>query len=105
MRVIHLDLEWVQVHTTGLVKPDDPDAKIKLQAAEALRGVSGLVFGAHGNRFATELGRRDYVMGDIWKNKPPISLALDKPASDEIASLQALARSSPPSGAKGNDVH
>merc|ERR1719471_1479967 len=23
-----IDLEWVQVHPTGLVKPDDPDAKI-----------------------------------------------------------------------------
>merc|ERR1712136_677436 len=39
-----IDLEWVQVHPTGLVKPDDPDAKIKFLAAEALRGVGGLVF-------------------------------------------------------------
>merc|ERR1711948_207266 len=31
-----IDLEWVQVHPTGLVKPDDPDAKIKFLAAEAL---------------------------------------------------------------------
>merc|ERR1719321_1278778 len=38
-----IDLEWVQVHPTGLVKPDDPDAKIKFLAAEALRGVGGLV--------------------------------------------------------------
>ena len=28
------DLEWVQVHTTGLVKPDDPDGKIKFFAVE-----------------------------------------------------------------------
>ena len=27
-----VDLEWVQVHPTGLVKPDDPDAKIKFLA-------------------------------------------------------------------------
>ena len=33
-----IDLDWVQVHPTGLVKPDDPDAKIKFLAAEALRG-------------------------------------------------------------------
>merc|ERR1719188_1337757 len=39
-----VDLEWVQVHPTGLVKPDDPDAKVKFLAAEALRGVGGLVF-------------------------------------------------------------
>eukprot|EP00439_Symbiodinium_sp_Y106_P015699 s285_g2.t1 len=25
-----IDLEWVQVHPTGLVKPDDPDAKVRL---------------------------------------------------------------------------
>jgi len=58
-----IDLEWVQVHPTGLVKPDDPDAKVKFLAAEALRGVGGLVFDANGKRFANELGRRDYVTG------------------------------------------
>merc|ERR1711953_1263946 len=43
-----IDLEWVQVHPTGLVKPDDPDAKVKFLDAEALRGVGGLVFDANG---------------------------------------------------------
>jgi len=79
-----IDLEWVQVHPTGLVKPDDPDAKIKFLAAEALRGVGGLVLDANGNRFANELGRRDYVTGEMWKNKPPFRLVLNKAASDEI---------------------
>merc|ERR1712230_312870 len=79
-----VDLEWVQVHPTGLVKPDDPDAKIKFLAAEALRGVGGIVFDANGNRFANELGRRDYVTGEMWKNKPPFRLCLNKAASDEI---------------------
>ena len=79
-----IDLEWVQVHPTGLAKPDDPDAKIKFLTAEALRGVGGLVFDALGNRFANELGRRDYVTGEMWKNKPPFRLALNKEASDEI---------------------
>merc|ERR1719229_1319255 len=79
-----IDLEWVQVHPTGLVKPDDPDAKIKFLAAEALRGVGGLVLDANGKRFANELGRRDYVTGEMWKNKPPFRLALNKAASDEI---------------------
>merc|ERR1719310_2741585 len=79
-----IDLEWVQVHPTGLVKPDAPDAKIKFLAAEALRGVGGLIFDAEGNRFANELGRRDYVTGEMWKNKPPFRLALNKAASDEI---------------------
>jgi len=80
-----IDLEWVQVHPTGLVKPDDPDAKIKFLAAEALRGVGGLVFDANGKRFANELGRRDYVTGEMWKNKPPFRLCLNKAAGNEIA--------------------
>merc|ERR1712224_6531 len=79
-----IDLEWVQVHPTGLVKPDEPDAKIKFLAAEALRGVGGLVLDATGKRFANELGRRDYVTGEMWKNKPPFRLCLNKAASEEI---------------------
>ena len=79
-----IDLEWVQVHPTGLVKPDDADAKIKSLAAEALRGVGGLVFDAHGNLFAYELSRMDCVTGEMWKNKPPFRLALNRSASDEI---------------------
>merc|ERR1712183_642374 len=79
-----IDLEWVQVHPTGLVKPDDADAKIKFLAAEALRGVGGIVVDANGKRFANELGRRDYVAGEMWKNKPPFRLCLNKAASDEI---------------------
>merc|ERR1712014_561052 len=79
-----IDLEWVQVHPTGLVKPDDADAKVKFLAAEALRGVGGLILDKTGNRFANELGRRDYVTGEMWKNKPPFRLCLNKAASDEI---------------------
>merc|ERR1712054_756091 len=79
-----IDLEWVQVHPTGLVKPDDADAKIKFLAAEALRGVGGIVLDCNGKRFANELGRRDYVTGEMWKNKPPFRLCLNKAASDEI---------------------
>jgi len=79
-----IDLEWVQVHPTGLVKPDDADAKIKFLAAEALRGVGGIILDKNGNRFANELGRRDYVTGEMWKNKPPFRLVLNKAASDEI---------------------
>ena len=31
----------------------------------------GLVFDAHGNHFANVLEGRDYVLGEMWKNKPP----------------------------------
>merc|ERR1712187_637450 len=63
-----VDLEWVQVHPTGLVHPDEPDAKVKFLAAEALRGVGGVLLDMNGNRFCNELGRRDYVTGMMWKN-------------------------------------
>ncbi|KAF4648263.1 hypothetical protein FOL46_003141, partial [Perkinsus olseni] len=43
-----VDLEWVQVHPTGLVNPKDPDCKVKFLAAEALRGVGGLLLDADG---------------------------------------------------------
>ena len=38
-----IDLKWVEVHATFLVKPDDPDAKIKFIATEAPHGVGSLV--------------------------------------------------------------
>merc|ERR1712048_751349 len=79
-----IDLDWAQVHPTGLVKPDDADAKIKILAAEALRGVGGLVFDKNGDCFVNELGRCDYVTGEMWKNKPPFRLCLNKAVSTEI---------------------
>jgi len=71
-----VDMEWVQVHPTGLVHPDDPKAKVKFLAAEALRGVGGILLDANGNRFCDELGRRDYVTGEMNKNKGPFRLVL-----------------------------
>ena len=79
-----IDLEWVQVHPTGLVKPDDADAKVKFLAAEALRGVGGILLDAHGNRFCNELGRRDYVTGEMWNHQPPFRLVLNAKAATEI---------------------
>ncbi|KAL5038776.1 Osmotic growth protein [Batrachochytrium dendrobatidis] len=79
---IHMDK--VQVHPTGLVDPKEPDAKVKFLAAEALRGVGGLLLDANGNRFADELGHRDYVTGQMWKNKGPFRLVLNGKAGKEI---------------------
>ena len=36
-----VDIEWVLVHPTSLVKPDFPDAEIMFLAAESFRGVGG----------------------------------------------------------------
>ncbi|RPD63819.1 Flavocytochrome c [Lentinus tigrinus ALCF2SS1-6] len=80
-----VDLEKVQVHPTGLVDPNDPEAKVKFLAAEALRGVGGLLLDNTGSRFVDELQHRDYVTGKMWENgKFPIRLVLNGPASKEI---------------------
>merc|ERR1712070_377969 len=79
-----VDLEWVQVHPTGMIHPEEPDSKVKFLAAEALRGVGGILLDADGNRFADELGRRDYVSGEMNKNKAPFRLILNGKASKEI---------------------
>lgn len=56
------DLHCVQVHPTGLVDPNDRDAKVKFLAAEALRGSGGIILDSEGKRFCDELGKRDYVL-------------------------------------------
>ncbi|RXW21334.1 hypothetical protein EST38_g4529 [Candolleomyces aberdarensis] len=80
-----VDLEKVQVHPTGLVDPNEPEAKVKFLAAEALRGVGGLLLDNTGARFVDELQHRDYVTGKMWENgKYPIRLVLNGDASKEI---------------------
>ena len=69
----------------GAMKHDDPDAKIKFFTEEALHGVGGLIFDAHGNCVANELGKRDCVTEEMWENKPPFSLALNSAVSDDTA--------------------
>jgi flavocytochrome c len=80
-----IDMDKVQVHPTGLVDPKDPGSKWKFLAAEALRGEGGLLLNADGNRFCDELGHRDYVSGEMWKEKDkgkfPIRLVLNSKAS------------------------
>ena len=74
-----IDMEKVQVHPTGLVDPNEPGAKVKFLAAEALRGVGGLLLNSEGKRFVDELQHRDYVTGKIWEQKGkvcPISYRL-----------------------------
>lgn len=79
-----VDLEWIQVHPTGLINPSEPKTKTLFLGAEALRGVGGIILDGNGKRFCNELGRRDYVTGEIWKNKGPYRLVLNGKASKEI---------------------
>lgn len=80
-------------------------SKVKFLAAEALRGVGGLLLDNEGDRFADELGRRDYVSQvsipwwflfkvlrtnacdnqRMWdQNKFPVRLILNGEATKEI---------------------
>ena len=79
-----VDIDRVQVHPTGLVHPNEPDAKVKFLAAEALRGVGGILVDARGERFCNELGTRDYVTGEMNKGHGPFRLLLNSKASKEI---------------------
>jgi len=78
------DMDKVQVHPTGLINPEEPDAKVKFLAAEALRGCGALLLDRDGNRFCNELGRRDYVSGKMFEGKGPFRLVLNGAASKEI---------------------
>ena len=80
-----LHMDKVQVHPTGLVDVKDPDASWKFLAAEALRGVGGILLDANGKRFVDELGHRDHVTGMMWKNKGPFRLVLNSKAGAEIS--------------------
>jgi succinate dehydrogenase/fumarate reductase flavoprotein subunit len=79
-----VDMESVQVHPTGLVHPDEPDAKVKFLAAEALRGVGGIMLNAHGVRFVDELEKRDYVTDKMNRNTGPFRLVLNAAGAKEI---------------------
>ena len=81
---IILRITFVPVSLLGLVDIKEPDAKVKFLAAEALRGVGGILLDANGKRFADELGHRDYVTGQMWKNKGPFRLILNSKAGKEI---------------------
>jgi succinate dehydrogenase/fumarate reductase flavoprotein subunit len=54
----------------------------------ALRGEGGLLLNSDGQRFSDELGHRDYVSGEMWKEKEkgkwPIRLVLNSKASNVL---------------------
>eukprot|EP00826_Nyctotherus_ovalis_P003852 TRINITY_DN10798_c0_g1_i1.p1 TRINITY_DN10798_c0_g1~~TRINITY_DN10798_c0_g1_i1.p1 ORF type:complete len:618 (+),score=143.64 TRINITY_DN10798_c0_g1_i1:166-2019(+) len=60
-----IQMDKVQVHPTGFIDPNDPNAKTKFLAPELLRGVGGIMINETGDRFCNELGYRDYVSSQI----------------------------------------
>ncbi len=63
--LIHMN--QVQVHPTGFVDPNNPNARSKFLAPELLRGAGGIMINETGDRFCNELGYRDYVSSQIIK--------------------------------------
>jgi len=80
-----VDMASVQVHPTGLVHPEEPEAEVKLLAAEALRGVGGIMLDGGGRRFVDELEKRDVVTAAMNKHSGPFRLVLGQAAAREIA--------------------
>ncbi|SCU86190.1 LAME_0D04896g1_1 [Lachancea meyersii CBS 8951] len=66
-----IDMSEVQVHPTGFVDPSDPHSNWKFLAAEALRGLGGVLLNPlTGRRFVNELGTRDVVTAAIQSKCP-----------------------------------
>lgn len=56
-----MDMEYVQVHPTGFIHPDNRDEKELVLATEALRGHGALLINQKGRRFVNEIWHRDWV--------------------------------------------
>ncbi|KAI8138965.1 FAD binding domain-containing protein [Fennellomyces sp. T-0311] len=62
------DMDQVQVHPTGFVDLNNPNAATKFLAPEALRAYGGVMLGADGHRFGNELARRDVLTKSLFDN-------------------------------------
>ncbi|CCF60060.1 hypothetical protein KAFR_0I02810 [Kazachstania africana CBS 2517] len=66
-----VDMDQVQVHPTGFIDPNDRNNNWKFLAAEALRGLGGILLNPiDGKRFVNELDTRDNVTAAIQKFCP-----------------------------------
>lgn len=68
-----MDMEYVQVHPTGFIHPENREEKELTLATEALRGHGALLLNQQGKRFVNEIWHRDWVSeaektqrGDIY---------------------------------------
>ncbi|KAK7051358.1 hypothetical protein VNI00_004858 [Paramarasmius palmivorus] len=82
------DVDQVQVHPTGFVDPKSPSSKTKFLAAEALRGVGGILVNKNGERFVNELDRRDVVTAKMHEvintGNSPIFLLLSEDSANTL---------------------
>ncbi|KAI4603877.1 hypothetical protein KJ359_003701 [Pestalotiopsis sp. 9143b] len=93
---VFVDMDSVQIHPTGFVDPQDPEARYKFLAAEALRGEGGIMLDGRGRRFVDELGTRAHVSAAIQqlpqsqthsdRRQWDITLLLDPGASEAAQS-------------------
>lgn len=67
-----VDMESVQIHPTGFINPQEPQARVKFLAAEMLRGEGGILL-HQGKRFVNEMGTREHVSNVIMKLPPKSS--------------------------------
>lgn len=58
--LMHMD--QIQIHPTGFVNPDKPNAPTKILAPEALRGAGSILVDHCGRRFVNELDTRDAIV-------------------------------------------
>ncbi|SCU88041.1 LAMI_0D08526g1_1 [Lachancea mirantina] len=66
-----IDMSQVQVHPTGFIDPTNRSSNWKFLAAEALRGLGGILINPlTGRRFVDELGTRDKVTAAIQEKCP-----------------------------------
>ncbi|CAE7344930.1 osm1 [Symbiodinium sp. CCMP2456] len=81
-----LDLEWVQLHPTGLIHLDEPEAPRKAIAGEIFRAAGALLLDACGERFCNELGPADHILEEMSKRpgRAPFWLCLNTAASREL---------------------
>ena len=62
-----VDMEFVQLHPTGFIDPTDPGNRVKVLAAEVLRGMGGILVDPNGRRFVGELDTRKVVANAMIK--------------------------------------
>lgn len=84
-----VDMDKVQVHPTGFVDAKEPNAPSKFLAPEALRGCGAILLDSNGKRFANELGRRDYLTGQILKHCRPFQGVEGNPVTGVMLLNQA----------------